>query len=127
MTESTPPDDLDEASLLAEARARARAATDDDHGAFDAEDVRDGLRVLLRTYTAAARLTARGRRSTRRRLVELLANRLRIAATLHRHPEIRERSVRHPVYLTGLPRTGTSALFNLLAVDPHHRPLLLWE
>ena len=31
------------------------------------------------------------------------------------------------MYLTGLPRTGTSALFNLLAMDPAARPLLLWE
>jgi hypothetical protein len=29
--------------------------------------------------------------------------------------------------LTGLPRSGTSALFNLLAADPAARPLLLWE
>jgi hypothetical protein len=118
-------DDLSEASLFAE--ARARAGTSHDHGAFADGDLRDGLRALLAMYTTTARLTARGRRSTRRRLVELLANRLRIADTFHRHPEIRDRPVRHPVYLTGLPRTGTSALFNLLAVDPHHRPLLLWE
>ncbi len=29
--------------------------------------------------------------------------------------------------LTGMPRSGTSALFNLLAADPAARPLLLWE
>jgi hypothetical protein len=29
--------------------------------------------------------------------------------------------------LTGLPRSGTSALFNLLAADPAARALLLWE
>jgi len=29
--------------------------------------------------------------------------------------------------LTGLPRSGTSALFNLLGADPAARPLLLWE
>jgi hypothetical protein len=31
------------------------------------------------------------------------------------------------MYLTGLPRTGTSALFNLLAIDAAARPLLTWE
>ena len=31
------------------------------------------------------------------------------------------------MFLTGLPRSGTSALFNLLAADPAARPLLLWE
>jgi hypothetical protein len=112
--------DLSEPSLIAEARA---ATGLDDLGE---DGFRDGLRVLLETYEGA-RLSPRGRRATRRRLVELLSNRLRIAETLRAHPEIRERAVRRPVYLTGLPRTGTSALFNLLATDPASRPLLLWE
>jgi hypothetical protein len=43
------------------------------------------------------------------------------------HPEIREREIKRPFFLTGLPRTGTSALFNLLGKDPATRPLLLWE
>jgi len=113
--------DLSEASLLAEAE-RATGLRD-----FGGDDFRPGLRALLDTYDGSARLSARGRKSTRRRLVELLANRLRIADTLRRHPEIRDRPIRRPVYLTGLPRTGTSALFNLLAADPASRPLLLWE
>jgi hypothetical protein len=113
---------LTEDGLLADARAAAGLDLADDDPAF-----RDGLRTLLATYRTTASLSARGQRSTRRRLVELLANRLRIADTLARHPEIRTRPVRHPLYLTGLPRTGTSALFNLLAVDPHHRALRLWE
>jgi hypothetical protein len=60
-------------------------------------------------------------------LTQLLATRLRIEDGFRRHPEIRERRIVSPVYLTGLPRTGTSALFNLLAIDPAARPLLTWE
>jgi hypothetical protein len=113
--------DLSEEALIAEARAQTGLQDLGEDG------FRDGLRALIATYETTARLSPRGRKSTRRRLVELLANRLRIADTLQRHPEIRERSIRRPVYLTGLPRTGTSALFNLLAADPASRPLLLWE
>ncbi|MEN8182021.1 MAG: sulfotransferase [Myxococcota bacterium] len=104
------------------ARAREQAGLSD----FGDEGFRDGLGVLLETYERAG-LSAGGRKRTRRRLLQLLGTRLRIEAAFARHPEIRERAIRSPVYLTGLPRTGTSALFNLLACDPASRPLLTWE
>jgi hypothetical protein len=112
--------DLGVESLLAEARERTGLSD------FGDPAFRTGLGVLVETYERAG-LTEKGRRSTRRRLVQLLANRLRIAEAFRRHPEIREREIRSPVYLTGLPRTGTSALFNVLGVDPVSRPLLTWE
>jgi hypothetical protein len=115
------PIDLSEDGLLAE--ARQQTGLDD----FGDDRFREGLRVLVRTYDTTANLSARGRKSTRRRLVQLLANRLEIEEAFKRHPEIREREIRSPVYLTGLPRTGTSALFNLLDIDPAARALLLWE
>ncbi len=83
--------------------------------------------VLLETYDRAMGLTPRGKKSQRRRLLGLLKNRLRVVDALKRHPEVRERPIRKPLFLTGLPRTGTSALFNLLASDRSARPLLLWE
>lgn len=112
---------FDAEALLEEAR-RATGLSD-----FGPADFREGLRVLCETYAGTARLTERGARRTRRRLVQLLATRLRVEEAKRRHPEILERPIRRPVYLTGLPRTGTSALFNLLARDPAARPLLLWE
>ena len=113
--------DLSESALLAEARAKASLSD------FGGDDFRDGLRALLAMYDTTARLTPAGRKVTRRRVLELLTNRLYIQATLKKHPEIRDRPIRRPVYLTGLPRTGTSALFNLLAIDEASRPLLYWE
>jgi hypothetical protein len=112
--------DLSEESLLSEARERT--------GLSDFGDSRfhEGLRVLLETYERAG-LTEKGRKSARRRVSQLLQTRLRIEAAFRRHSEIREREIRSPVYLTGLPRTGTSALFNLLGMDPASRPLLTWE
>src|SRR5690606_24547022 len=58
---------------------------------------------------------------------DLLVVRLKMEAAFRRHPEIHDEVIRQPLYLTGLPRTGTSALLNLLANDPAHRPLKLWE
>jgi hypothetical protein len=113
--------DLSEAKLLADAVEGAGGLTD-----FGDERFREGLRVLLDTYEKAA-LKPGGRKRTRGRIVQLLVNRLKIEQAFKDHPEIRERRIEAPVYLTGLPRTGTSALFNLLGVDPASRPLLLWE
>ena len=112
--------DLSEESLIAAAR-ESTGLTD-----FGNEGFREGLRVLLETYEKAG-LRPGGRKVTRRRLIQLLCNRLRVAQAFRRHPEILECEIRSPVYLTGLPRTGSSALFNLLAIDPAARPLLLWE
>lgn len=103
----------------------ARKATGLDD--FGGDDFRPGLAVLLDTYRASAGLTPKGHKLVVQRVVQLLATRLRVAEALLRHPEIRDRPLPRPVYLTGLPRTGTSALFNLLGSDPAARPLLLWE
>lgn len=115
------PVDLSEANLLAEAKAKTGLSD------FGGDDFREGLRALLGMYDTTARLSPAGRKIARRRVLELLTNRLYIEATLKKHPEIKARPIRRPMYLTGLPRTGTSALFNLLAIDPASRPLLYWE
>jgi hypothetical protein len=114
------PLDLGLERLLDDARA-ATGLTDFGDGAF-----REGLGILLETYEGND-LRPGGRTRTRARLLQLLANRLKIERAWQRWPEIRAREIRSPVYLTGLPRTGTSTLFNLLGCDAASRPLLLWE
>jgi hypothetical protein len=91
------------------------------------DDFREGLRVLLETYDTTAGLSEKGRHMNFKRVVDLLATRLRVERAFELHPEIRDREIRSPLFLTGLPRTGTSALFNLLGMDPASRPLYLWE
>ena len=113
--------ELSEESLLADAVAGAGGLTD-----FGDERFLEGLRVLLSTYERAG-LRSGGRKRARGRILQLLTNRLKIEQAFKEHPEIREHKIEAPLYLTGLPRTGTSALFNLLGVDAANRPLLLWE
>lgn len=43
------------------------------------------------------------------------------------HPEVMARPLDGAVVVTGLPRTGTTLLHNLLALDPAHRVLRFWE
>ena len=112
---------FDEATLLEEAQVSAGGLSD-----FGPDDFREGLSVLCRTYDENP-FTIAGRRRSRRRLVDLLATRLRVQEAFRTHPEVRERPITRPMVLTGLPRSGTSALFNLLGRDPAARPLLNWE
>jgi hypothetical protein len=102
--------------------AKNKAHLDD----FGSNDFMQGLQTLLTTYDTCG-YTEKGRKRARRRVVDLLAERLRIENAFKQYPQIREEKIIQPMYLTGLPRTGTSALLNLLANDTRSRPLKLWE
>ena len=60
-------------------------------------------------------------------LGRFLEARGRLDALWERQPEILEERIPAPVIILGLPRTGTTFLFNLLARDPAHRYLRNWE
>jgi len=62
-----------------------------------------------------------------RRFVDVLARRLRIEDWLTRNPEVLDQRVDRPVFILGLPRTGTTALQAFLANDPQWRYLRDWE
>lgn len=85
-----------------------------------------GLQKLLQTYDQYV-VDDFGRQKIYNRVLKLLAARLRITAAQHAHPEIAAEKITKPMVLTGLPRTGTSALFNLMSSDPAARALLQWE
>ncbi len=111
---------FDVEELLDEARQSAGLSD------FGPDDFRKGLQVLLETYDRNG-YSEDGRRQCRGRLLGLLSERLRIEDAWKQHPEIREVPIVAPMFLTGLPRTGTSALLNLLSQDPAMRPMELWE
>ncbi|HLM18030.1 MAG TPA: sulfotransferase, partial [Acidimicrobiia bacterium] len=54
-------------------------------------------------------------------------NRLEVEAWYADHPEIEELPVLGPIDINGLPRTGTTALANMLSLDPQFRSLRQWE
>lgn len=72
-------------------------------------------------------LTDFGRGFLRSLAVKDVARRLRVLDVLNAYPEIA--SVRIPpiVYITGMERSGTTLLHNLLAEHPKARALLRWE
>ena len=76
---------------------------------------------------AEADLTEMGEIMQRTRLGAHLTSRLQVEDTYREHPEIEEQEVEGPVFVIGLPRTGTTALSQLVAADPQFRSLRLWE
>jgi Sulfotransferase family len=97
----------------------------DDFG-DDRDGYLEGLRVVLDSYATEARLTAVGNKVTRAFLRGALAARLVSEAGWKQHPEHADVAIERPLFVTGLPRSGTTALHRLLAADPGHQGLELW-
>ena len=56
-----------------------------------------------------------------------LSNRLRIVELLKQRPQIKDIEIERPLVITGLFRTGTTFLHNVLAADPNSRVARMWE
>jgi hypothetical protein len=91
------------------------------------DSILDALRRLVDALNSEAKLNERGEQSVTANLVAALANRMRIEDHLARHPELLERPIEKPLFVFGLPRTGTTLVINLLSVDPARRCFLRWE
>jgi Sulfotransferase family len=93
---------------------------------FGADDYRDGLAVLLEAYAREAALTPLGRKVKRSFLRGALVARLLSEAAWQSWPGYAAVRIERPIFVTGLPRTGTTALHRLLAADPAHQGLEMW-
>ncbi|MFB4308364.1 sulfotransferase [Actinomadura sp. GTD37] len=93
---------------------------------FGGDEYLDGLKVLLESMEKEAGLTPLGNKAHRAMLRGALAARLFSEASWKRHPEYADVPIERPVFVTGLPRTGTTALHRLLTADPGHQGLDLW-
>jgi hypothetical protein len=82
---------------------------------------------LCRSLNEEARLHLPGRLRTRGELQLILQNRLRLVDLWQHEPAIADEPIHAPIVVTGLGRSGTTLLHELLANDPHNRPPLLWE
>jgi hypothetical protein len=114
-----------------EGDALVRAAVDstgglDDFGDFDG-DWRGRFDHLVTELEATGNLHTLGRLMTRQELLRGLRTRLLIAHARSETPSIAEERIESPLVITGPPRSGTSILFELLALDPAARAPLAWE
>lgn len=94
---------------------------------FGPGDFREGLEMLLQSLEQDGDLSPDTDASVVGDLKRRLVNRLEVEAWHGEHPEIAELPLRGPIDVNGLPRTGTTALANMLSLDPQFRCLRGWE
>ena len=112
---------LDPAEMLATAR--------DSTGL---EELGDALSIetyerRIRAVDADAGLNLLGRLLCRAETIRILQTRLRLFDTWAKQPAILEERIDRPIFVLGAPRTGTTILLELLALDPGLRAPIAWE
>ena len=93
----------------------------------DCDSWREGLDILVRDHLHANSLTERGWGIIKNRYVDALATRMQVDDYLRNKPEVAERPVQRPVFILGMPRTGTTVLSYLMNTDVANRSMLRWE
>ncbi|MFD3595067.1 sulfotransferase family protein [Nocardia sp. NPDC058640] len=93
---------------------------------FGPDDYLEALQVLLDSYRDEAGLTELGSKMSRFFLRGTLIARALSEAAWAANPEYVETPVTRPIFVTGLPRTGTTALHRLLVADPANQGLEMW-
>ena len=112
---------LDSESLRAAAIRRAELQD------FGGWPIDAPLLRLLDSYRREAHLTMLGALAVRELVVSLLENLLHLEAERARNARIERERIAAPVFIIGLPRTGTTLLHGLMSEDPGSRVPLTWE
>src|ERR1041384_2177111 len=103
--------------------AKRRCGLDD----FGGGDFFEGISRLLDSCQREAQLNLIGRIVLRADLIRILCSRLLIQRDRKAYSSIERQEIREPLFIVGLPRSGTTVLHTLLALDPDHRVPLTWE
>ncbi len=112
---------LDEESLIAHACKSTGLHNFGDDG------WREPFSVLIKALEEEAQLTLMGRLMARSDIILWLSTRLQVTDVIQLNPQILEQQIEAPMVIAGLPRSGTSILFELLAQDPDVGVPLTWE
>jgi hypothetical protein len=103
-------------------QARSAAGLDD----FGDPAYLEGLRVLLESLDEDENLSEMGAAIFRNEIVKTLATRLRVERRLQKASAVPGNNVRRPIIVTGLVRTGSTALHYLMGQDPGLQKLEYW-
>ncbi|HEX2894543.1 MAG TPA: sulfotransferase [Marmoricola sp.] len=106
------------------AAAAERTTGMSDYGGTEHEE---GLRILVEDLNSAdAGLTGKGNYFQRSEVKSALVGRLLTQAQFNARPEHVDVRIERPIFVMGLPRTGTTALHRLLHADPRAQGLEMW-
>jgi hypothetical protein len=105
------------------AAARKRTGLRD----FGDPPVQPALTILANSLEEEAELHPLGRFLMRVHLRGLLETRLKLTELWRHHPPAATVSDKQPIFITGMPRSGSTFLHELLAEDPDNRAPRVWE
>lgn len=107
---------------IAAAAVRSTGLTDFGDGIHE-----EGLRILLNDLNSPeAGLTPRGNYFQRAEIKSALVGVLLTQAQFAAHPEYAQVPIERPIFVMGMPRTGTTILHRLLHADPASQGLEMW-
>lgn len=114
-------DDVGTLEDIEAAAVRTTGLTD-----FGDRDHEEGLRVLLDDFAKSSGLTGVGNHRMRAMVKGVLVAKLMAQQSLKDNPAASDVAIERPVFITGLPRSGTTLLQRLLTADPAHQGLEQW-
>src|SRR6266478_9129632 len=94
---------------------------------FGGGDFFEAISRLLESCHRESRLNFIGRIALRSDLLRTLCSRLLMERDRQLYRGIAQQEIREPLFIVGLPRSGTTLLHTLLAADPEHRVPVTWE
>jgi hypothetical protein len=113
---------LAQPDIVEEAVRRAGGAAEFGDGPF-----LEPMALLLRSLEEEGRLTPVGRTIARETVLAHAVHRLLFNADRARYPQIARERIVKPVFIIGLPRTGTTILHDIFGQDPGNRVPMTWE
>jgi Sulfotransferase family len=93
----------------------------------DSDSWREGLAIILDEVNSEPAFTRQGRSQIIDDTINALGRRLRIHNYIRAHPDVLDTPIERPLFIIGMPRTGTTVISNMLDQDPARRSLLHWE
>jgi hypothetical protein len=112
---------LDADAIIAKARKRA---------GYDGPmpgHTETGLRLLIKSIKEEGDANPFGALAAKTLFERTLYGRFKIEQVLAENPEIEKAEIKEPVFIIGMPRTGTSILHAMMHEDPANRSPLAWE
>ncbi len=114
--------DLVVEDLVVEAQERTGGLDD-----FGSDPYVEPLARFVDSLNTEARLNDVGRFMAKARVLLHTVNRLHYVEDRKRFPAIADVTIEKPVFIVGMPRTGTTILHDILDQDPANRAPLTWE
>jgi len=106
---------------------KQRAAAEMGLADFGVDPFAENFARLTRALNGDGAQTAQGVAASEAEVLRHLRNRLEVRAWTERHPEILAEPIEQPIFLMGLPRSGTTFLQNLFDHDDGLRLSRTWE